>query len=54
MKSLSSFIFPLLLMTGTGSLAQQKKIQPGKLWKDTDGNRISGYGAGMLLHKVID
>ena len=53
MKSLSSFIFPLLLMAGTGSSAQQKKIQPGKLWKDTDGNNINAHGAGMLLHKGI-
>jgi len=53
MKSLSSFIFPLLLMAGTGSSAQQKKIQPGKLWQDTDGNNINAHGAGMVLHKGI-
>ena len=53
MKSLSSFIFPILLMAGTGTVAQQKKFQPGILWKDLDGNNINAHGAGLLLHHGI-
>ena len=48
------FIFLLLSFFGAISCKHEnseKKIFPGEIWNDTEGNRINAHGAGILYHE---
>ncbi len=52
MKQLTAYLLLLLLLPVLVH-AQQKKIIPGEIWKDTDGNAINAHGGGLLLHNGV-
>ena len=54
MKSIFfSAILIIILLTGISCENKKgdKKITPGEIWNDTDGNPINAHGAGMLFHE---
>src|SRR5689334_16401160 len=40
--------FLLLLLSSSQGQNNSKKIYPGRVWKDTDGNAINAHGAGIM------
>jgi len=52
MGSPFAFIIPgMYLFISCNNLQSEKKIFPGAVWNDTDGNPINAHGGGILFHK---
>jgi len=53
MKIITPILLITILLVGISCIdeSSDKKINPGEIWNDTDGNPINAHGGGILFHE---